>query len=282
MTNYHTHSRFCDGKGEPREYVEYALANGFSALGFSGHSPLPYENTFSIKEDKFEEYCDTIRALKEEYAGRLDIRLGLEIDYVPGLCEDFKPLIERGGLEYTIGSVHLIPNPDAIDYIREHPAEAADYLWMIDGPRYELYDDGLQRHFGGDIRKAAKAFFYQNNVMIESQKPTIVGHFDKIVMHNKDRYFHYDEPWFRDLVYETAHLIRETGCVCEMNTRGIYKGRHYDFYPAKETLKYMNELGIPVIVSTDAHQPSDLTRTEDAEAFLREIHYREIVTTLTF
>ena len=220
------------------------------------------------------------RLMAEEFADRIDIRLGLEIDYVPGLCEDFTPLIEQGGLQYTIGSIHLIPPPDHVDYLRDHPSEAAEHLWMIDGPRYQTYDEGLQRLFGGDIRRAARCFFDQNNRMIESQKPTIVGHFDKIVMHNRDRYFHYDEPWFRNLVYETVQLIRETGCICEVNTRGLYKGRHYDYYPARDTLRHMDELGIPVIVSTDAHAPEDLLRTEGAEEFLAAIHYRNIVTTL--
>ena len=202
---------------------------------------------------------------------------GLEIDYIPGLLEDFAPLVEKGGLEYTIGSVHLIPQPESIGYIRSHPTEAADYLWMIDGAKYERYDEGLQRLFGGDIKRGVRAFFEQNNCMIESQRPTIVGHFDKIVMNNKDRYFHYDEKWFLDLVYETVQLIHETGCICEVNTRGIYKGRHYDFYPARQTLRHMNTLGIPVIVSTDAHLPEDLLHTEGAFEFLEEIGYRNVL-----
>lgn len=279
-TNYHTHSNYCDGKASPREMVEFAIAHGFSHLGFSGHAPLPYENSFSIKDDQYQEYCDTVRALRDEYADRIHISLGLEIDYIPGLHEDFSHLVKAGGLEYVIGSVHLIPAPDSIGYLREHPAEAAEHLWMIDGSRYQTYDEGLQRHFHGDIKAGVKAFFYQNNAMIESQRPTIVGHFDKIVMHNRDRYFQYDVPWFRNLLYETVELIKETGCICEVNTRGIYKGRHYDYYPAKSTLVHMKELGIPVMVSTDAHASEDLVKTEGAEAFLQEIHYPEIVTTL--
>lgn len=278
--NYHTHSCYCDGKATPRQMVDFAVAHGFTHLGFSGHSPLPYQNSFSIPGDKYIEYCDTVRTLRQEYADRIEIMLGLEIDYVPGLCEDFRPLVEQGGLQYTIGSIHLIPPEEHVPYLRKHPEEAAQYLWMIDGPRYETYDEGLQRLFGGDIHRAVRTFFNQNNRMIESQKPTIVGHFDKIVMHNRDRYFHYDEPWFRNLVYETVQLIHETGCICEVNTRGIYKGRHYDYYPAKETLKHMNTLGIPVIVSTDAHAPEDLLRTEGAYEFLDEIHYSNLVSKL--
>ena len=116
--------------------------------------------------------------------------------------------------------------------------------------------------------------------MIESQRPTIVAHFNKIVMHNRDRYFLEHDKWYLDLVYETIELIRETGCIAEVNTRGIYKKRHDDYYPSRELLCHMNELHIPVIVSTDAHCPEDLLRTEGAYEYLRQINYRNIIVEL--
>ena len=271
MTNYHTHSDYCDGKGSPREMATFALAHGFTALGFSGHSPLPFENTFSITD--YAGYCRDIRSLKAEYAGRLDIRLGLEFDYVPGMLEDFTPLIEKGGLEYSIGSVHLIPAPGAAP-------KGADDLWFIDGPRWERYDEGLFRLFGGDIRRGVRAYFQQQNEMLVRNKPTIVGHPDKIVMHNRDRYFTEDEPWYRALALESIHLIKELGRICEINTRGIYKGRHADFYPGKWLIREMQQLRIPVIVSTDAHAPEDLLRTEGAYEFLQEIGYKDVLDTI--
>ena len=269
MTNYHTHSCYCDGKATPREMVEFAVALGFKALGFSGHCPLPFANTFSITD--YEGYCNEIRALQKEYADRIEIRLGLEIDYIPGMLEDFTPLIEQGGLEYTIGSVHLIPAEGCIP-------RSGDDLWMIDGSRYETYDEGLMKHYHGDIRRGVRAYFHQQNAMLERNRPTIVGHPDKIVMHNRDRYFHEDEPWYRALALETIHLIHELGLICEVNTRGIYKGRHADYYPGKWLLQEMKALRIPVIVSTDAHAPEDLLHTEGAYEYLHDIGYRDVLT----
>ena len=266
--NFHTHSCHCDGKGTLREYVEYAVAHGFGQLGFSGHAPVPFENNFAIHADDYSNYCDEVRALKAEYKEQIDIRLGLEIDYIPKVLDDFSDLITRGGLEYFLGGVHLVNNPD------EDPNE----LWFIDGSKQETYDEGLQRVFHGDVRKGVTRFFHQNNEMIERTHPTIVAHFDKIVMHNKNRYFTYEERWFKELVYETVEHIHESGCIAEINTRGLYKGRHTDFYPAKETIQYMNTLGIPVLVGTDAHEPSNLDQFEGAYEFLREIGYKEIVT----
>ena len=270
LSNFHTHSCYCDGKATPREMVEFAVAHGFSELGFSGHCPLPFENTFSITD--YDGYCNEVRALKEEYKDRIKIHLGLEMDYVPGMLEEFTPLIEQGGLEYTIGSVHLIPANDA--------PQGDEDLWFIDGPKWERYDDGLFRLFGGDIRRAVRAYFYQQNAMLERNRPTIVGHPDKIVMHNRNRYFTEDEKWYRDLALETIHLIKDLGLICEINTRGIYKGRHADYYPGKWLIQEMKQLHIPLIVSTDAHMPEDLLRTEGAYEYLKEIGYRDVLQTL--
>ena len=267
-SNFHTHSSYCDGKASPREMVEFAVAHGFTELGFSGHSPLPFENTYSITD--YEGYCNEVRSLQVEYADRIKIFLGLEIDYVPGMLEDFTPLIKKGELEYTIGSVHLIPPEGVTPHGNED-------LWMIDGSRYQTYDEGLMKHFGGDIRRGVRAYFHNENAMLEHNRPTIVGHPDKIVMHNRDRYFHEDEPWYRDLALETIHLIKELDLICEINTRGIYKGRHADYYPGKWIIQEMKVLRIPVIVSTDAHAPEDLLRTEGSYEYLAAISYPEIL-----
>ncbi|MBP5676972.1 MAG: histidinol-phosphatase [Bacteroidales bacterium] len=290
-SNYHTHSCYCDGKATPREMVEFAVAHGFDTLGFSGHGPLPFKNTFSITD--YEGYCREVRALGEEYKDRIEIRLGLEIDYVPGMCEDFAPLIEKGGLDYVIGSVHLIPSPNTYtplppsrgDECRnngDRGEECVNQLWFIDGPKWETYDDGLQRLFGGDIRRGVRAYFHQQNAMIERNRPTIVGHPDKIAMHNRDRYFHEDEPWYEQLALETLSLIHECGLICEVNTRGIYKGRHPDYYPSRWLIRQMKQWRIPLLVSTDAHAPEDLLHDEGAYDFLREIEYPCVLTHIDF
>ena len=73
LFNLHTHSYFCDGKEEPEEYVKQAIELGYHTLGFSSHAPVPFENNFSLKEDKMEEYFSTIRALGEKYKDKINI-----------------------------------------------------------------------------------------------------------------------------------------------------------------------------------------------------------------
>ena len=264
LFNYHTHTRFSDGTGEPGIFVKQALDLGFDALGFSEHSPLPFENTFALGSSQLGEYGSTIRKLAEQHTGKIKIWLGMEMDYIPGHSEDFALFSAQCGLDYTIGSVHLVASPSG-------------ELWFIDGPMPEIYDDGLTYLFGGDIRKAVTAYYRQVNRMIETQKPDIIGHMDKIKMHNRERYFREDEPWYNTLVSETLGLIAEAGTIVEVNTRGIYKKRSSTTYPGIKILKQLKKLGVRVTISSDAHNADELDGAfEIAHGFLGEAGIKEV------
>ena len=67
LFNLHTHTRFSDGSCEPEIYIQEAIRQGFSVLGFSDHTPVPFENKFALSEENLPVYCDTILALKKKY-----------------------------------------------------------------------------------------------------------------------------------------------------------------------------------------------------------------------
>jgi histidinol-phosphatase (PHP family) len=265
--NLHTHSKFCDGTGDPEDYVKEALAKEFNTLGFSSHAPVPFKNSFAIKDDQeLLEYCKTIRDLQVKYKDQVSILLGLEIDYIEGITREFNDFRQRYGLDYTIGSVHLVKNGND------------DRLWFIDGPRVESYDDGLKNIFGGDIRSAVTTYYRQLNQMVTDQKPDIIGHLDKIKMHNKDRYFREDETWYQSLVMDLLDTIKETGSVIEVNTRGIYKKRCNELYPGQWILKEIKEKGLPLTLSADAHKPEEIDGYyPEALKILREIGFKSLV-----
>lgn len=64
-----------------------AFEAGYSVLGFSSHAPLPFETIWNMDWSDLPAYAGVIRELKQRYAPRgMNILLGLEIDYIPGLC----------------------------------------------------------------------------------------------------------------------------------------------------------------------------------------------------
>jgi histidinol-phosphatase (PHP family) len=264
--NHHTHSVYSDGNSHPEDYIKRAIEIGFTMLGFTEHSPLPFENTFSFKSPKKDEYLALFDSLRIKYQGQIELAMAMEFDYIPGMSEDFDPVKKAFGLDYSIGSVHLVGNDNK------------ENLWFIDGPLSEIYEAGLVRFFGGDIRKAVTAYYQQVNEMLSTQQFEIIGHLDKIKMHNRDRYFKENEEWYLKLVAETLELIKRKGVIVEINTRGIYKKRSETTYPGPDILKQISRLGIPVMINSDAHQPHELDGSfSTALSLARNAGIKEVV-----
>lgn len=253
--NYHTHSHYSDGSNAPEDYIVEAIKQGFKGLGFSEHSALPFVNTFALQAGNEEAYCKEINELKAKYSDQIEIYLSLEADYIPGINQGFKELKEGLNLDYLIGSVHLV---------REHISN--NNLWFIDGPRSEIYDEGINQIFGGDVRKAVTAYWQQVNNMVETETFDVIGHLDKIKMHNHGRWFSEQDKWYTDLVNETINLIAEKNSLVEVNTRGLYKGRSDSLFPGEYIIHKLYQKGIGIILSSDAHLPKEISLWFDEAA----------------
>ena len=262
--NFHTHTAYCDGSSAPVDYVVEAIKAGLKSIGFSGHAPVPFKNHFAIPDnDSLKAYAREIEELKVKYDGQINIFLALEADYIPGITFDFKHFMEDLSLDYIIGSVHFVKNEK-------------EGLWFIEGPDRNVWLQGFAECFNGDIREAVIAYYRQINMMIQTQQTDVIGHLDKIKMHNNDEYFREDEPWYFKLVMETLENIKDNGCIVEVNTRGLYKKRSGSLFPGPAILKEMNKMNIPVTISTDAHKPMEVGLLLDETAkTLIETGYRE-------
>jgi histidinol-phosphatase (PHP family) len=139
LGNYHTHSRYDDGRGDLEEYVLAALAKGFRFLGFSGHAPMALPTDWLMKAANLHRYLEELRTLRLKYADRITLLVGLEVDYLPGVAAPRDPRIAGLGLDYVLGSVHYLTVP----------TEGAG--WTVDGSADEL-DAGIAADFGGDRR----------------------------------------------------------------------------------------------------------------------------------
>ena len=259
--NLHTHTIFSDGKSTPEEIIKSAIDSGLQSLGFSDHAPVPFQNSFSIAEGELSNYIAKIEQLKSEFADQIEILLSLEVDHIPALMDDFFIQNPEVNLDYTIGSVHLVG------------VDSPENLWFIDGPKREIYDDGLQQFFGGDIRLAVKAFYHQTNRMLEQQTPDIIGHLDliKIWGHNpiKKSPYAYAEPVLKK--------IRASGLVVEINSAGLRKPVK-EIYPSREIMEQMFRLSIPVTLGSDAHNPQQVGEgLENCVELLKKIGYRSMI-----
>jgi len=264
--NFHTHTSFCDGHGMPGDFVEAALEYDLMAIGFSGHAPVPFKSGHSMEEKDVEAYCELVREQKALHEDQINIYLGLEFDFIPGITHDFNHTVNKYKLDYSIGSVHLVKNPEMED------------LWFIDGPDPAVYDNGIKQIFNGDACKAVETYYGHIIKMVETQRPTIIGHLDKVKMHNKQRFFDKQDKWYLNQVGQTLEVIRSNKCIVEVNTRGIYKKRCNELFPGTDILKMIRSMNIPVTISTDAHKPEETDcYFEDSLEVLLSVGFREVM-----
>lgn len=265
----HTHSRFCDGKLDPADYADSAIREGLTFLGFSSHAPVPdppgaaaVDLFWSMPAASVNEYLRTIQELKLQHRDCLDIRTGLEVDYIPDIMGPAHPMIQSLKLDYTIGSVHVAGCRDD------------GTMWTVDcGP--EKFTAGIHSLFGGSIRAAGCEYYRRIRQMVTEAPPDIIGHFDLFKKNNKlMEFIDESETWYRDAVFETLDCISDSRCILEVNTGGIARGFADEPYPSMFILKRCRQLNIPVMLNSDAHHPDNLTRHFDlASDMLRAAGY---------
>jgi histidinol-phosphatase (PHP family) len=275
LTNYHTHHRVCDGKGEAADYVRAAIEKGFDALGFSSHAPLPIANRWTMPREEFPAYRAEIQRLREAYAGRIEIYLGLEIDFISG---DFAAaggastrFPAQGslswppeGLDYYIGAVHVFPGGPA--GYREVDNTAEDYEAIRD------------ENYGGDMRAFVAGYYGYETELLRRFRPPVLAHMDLIKKNNiGEKYFREDSPWYRELVRGLIPVIAEARTIVEVNTGGLARGRTSTVYPSPWILRLLREADIPIMLNSDAHIPENLDAWfGPAREIIREAGYTHL------
>ena len=264
-TNYHSHTHYCDGKMPPEDYILEAMKQGVSIYGFSSHCPVPFENEWSVKESDLPAYLNEIDTLKIKYSGQIELYKSLEIDFIPGLISVNSEIIKSARLDYTIGSVHFInqfPNGD---------------WWEIDGS-ISRFKEGLTTIYKNDIQKAVSDYFLQIRQMVEEACPDIIGHIDKIKMHNgKEFFFDENEAWYKREMQKTLEVVRASGAIIEVNTRGMYKKYCEEPYPGSGFLKEILHMNIPVCINSDSHHITEITKGfTEAASLLQSIGFKQL------
>lgn len=239
-STFHSHSCFDDGYDELETYIISAIAKGFKVFGFSAHAPVIFDSDWNMKQERFEEYIQTIEVLKKKYKDSIEIYTGLEADYYPG-CTDWRV---KNGIDYTIGAIHFIKNDETGVYM------------PLDGNREE-FEDTLKNGFDNDVQSLVGAYYSQIRDMLLKMPPNIIAHLDVIKKNNNyGKYFNEDDDYYRDEVLKTLDIISLSNTIIEVNTGGIARGYLSEPYPSKWILESCLDMDIPIMVNSDSHHPN--------------------------
>ncbi len=251
LTNYHTHSTYCDGKNSPEEMALAAIKKGFDALGFSGHGFTKRDTSFCMRD--VEGYISTIRGLAEKYKANIQIYLGVEEDLIyPANREDY---------DYIISSSHYV-------------LKDGEY-YSVDGSP-ECLDKCLSL-FGNDPIQYAHAYYGPFCEYILKRKPDIIGHFDLITKFDEinDGMF-MDDREYVQIASEYLDIAIGSGCLFEINTGAIARGMRTTPYPSAELLHRMKKADVGIVLNSDCHDKNMLDCWfGEAKAMLRDIGFRK-------
>jgi len=268
LEDFHTHSQRCHHAiGTIEDYVKKGIELGLTTIGISDHFPyeflkkidrIPY-GEYAMTLEEVEDYFSTIEMLREKYKEKINIRVSFEVDYFEdqetALNVHLDKIIDR--LDYILGSIHILDFKDGRG------------SWGFDDGRF--LDD--YEHYGPDN---VYSQYYETIFKMVSSKDfnfDILCHFD---LPKKFNHFPKNEELIENLVTKTLELIKKRDIVMEINTGGLRKAVKAQ-YPSFKIIKQMYELDIPILLGSDAHDPSEVAwEFKSTIKKLEEIGYNQL------
>jgi histidinol-phosphatase (PHP family) len=220
----HSHTPLCGhAVGEPEEYAAMAEVRGLKGIIFTCHSPLPggFASEVRMAPEEFDTYVAMVARAREMFAGRVDVRLGLESDYYPGVEPWLKELHARVPLHHVLGSVHY---------------QMRDYRALF---------------YRGDLAAYQEVYYEHLALSAESGLFDTLAHPD-LIKNEAPEKWNFEKV--RPLVIRALDRIAVTGVAMELNTSGLFKALP-EMNPSPSQLVLMRERGIPVVLGADAHTP---------------------------
>jgi len=225
MYDTHMHTPLCKhATGQPEEYAAVAQQKGLKGIVITCHSPIDgmkWGPEVRMETNQFDEYLVMVERARKTWKGRIDVCLGLESDYVPGLEPWLEDLHSRADFHYILGSVH---------------------------PHLHEYRD---RYFNGDIITFQKEYF---DILVMAAE---TGYFDSLAHPDFVKVVHpyqWSPEVLMDHINHCLDRIAVTGTAMELNTSGLNK-MPAEMNPGHSILVEMQRRNIPVVVGSDAHSP---------------------------
>ncbi|WP_010303789.1 histidinol-phosphatase HisJ [Kurthia senegalensis] len=249
----HIHSPYCPHgtKDSFEQYIEKAIASGFTDISFTEHAPAPEgfldptpERDSFMTIHEFETYVNELKQLQRKYHNQIRIRIGIELDYIEGYEIQTTAFLKKYGhlLDDAILSVHFLKyngTYTCIDFSDEVFIAFAKQVGSVEAV-YQLYYDTIIQSIQADLGMA---------------KPKRIGHPTLI---HKFQLAHKETINDDTQVQTVLRLIAKKGYELDVNSAGLSKKYCLESYPPVSYITLAKELQIPLVFGSDAHQASDL------------------------
>lgn len=270
----HIHTHYSHGSSEVFEMSLSAVENGIKNIGFAEHFHYDYLEDYGLptvagravegtKMENFKMYYKSVERAQKYFKEKLNIRLGVEIDYIKGEDEKIKKALDaqpffsdfrelqperKFEFDFIMGSVHFFGKP--LKYFSDYKDRGDD--WMVN------------------------EYFLQTKSLIESDIFDIIGHPELIkyfVALTEDDYKHYLD--------EITSLLKKYNTAVDLNTDYIKiadeKSAMENINPGLAMLGMCRDKNIPLVLGSDAHRPEKIANNfSEAKKVLRKINIHKL------
>lgn len=261
--SYHTHTNtfgIYDGKNSVEEMLSAAEALGWTEIGISNHLIYhPKVNKFTPQffnddaeaEDVYKKTIAEIREVASHH--KIKTFVGFEVDFIMDNSwrQSFEKMMTKLDYDYLIGSSHCLYNHNA--------------TWFLN--IYEMMFKNIK--IDDDIKHEGIVNYWRNVVeSIKSGYFDFIAHFDVLKIFGMATETEWnDDKW---KIIETLAAYHHP---YELNTSGWNKAGEQ--HPQEWTLKELNKLDVPIIISDDAHTTAMLGQHfSRAEQMLDNMGYK--------
>lgn len=256
--NYHTHTTRCHhAVGSDEAYVISAIKGGYEELGFSDHGCWQYDSDYvsgiRMKLSEFDDYYQSISALKEKYKDQISIKIGMESEYFPAYMEWLKAFVQEKQIDYLILGNHF----DGSDEYGEYYGSAC-------------YDDKMLVKYVDDAIAGLETGLF-----------SYIAHPD-LFMRGREIF----DELAKEESLRLCKYCKEHEIPLEFNLEGLMVSdkRNVTGYPHPTFWYIAASVGNDVIIGVDAHHnqsfESDYYRNQ-AIAFLKALNMN-IIDTITY
>ena len=243
QADMHMHTWFStDSEACPRDMADETVRKGLKTICFTDHfdkDDLEWgeEGIFDV-----DAYFVEMQKLQEEYAGKLNIRIGIELGLRTYLKDYYEELTKKYPFDFVIGSVHNVP----------YKKDAEGNILYTDPAAEKLFTD----------RTDKEAYRLMMETTLENVRTSdcfqTLGHLDYVVRYGKSREKEYSYTDYADIIDEILKLLIEKEKGLEVNSAGLKYGLPFA-HPHPDVLKRYRELGGEIItIGADAHKPEHI------------------------
>ena len=239
----HVHTKLCHhARGEMEEYVLAAIGKGLRKLIFLEHLEVGvnyFESTWLTEED-FNYYHAEGKRLQEEYQGRIEIGLGIEVGYNPKFLEEIQRRLalhtwDRIGISY-----HFLETDSA-------------HLNMVSSKQVNI--DAMDQ-FG--VHEIVTRYYKNLQKAVEKLPGQVLCHIDAVLRHHPNVVMTQEH---NALIDELLDSVARNNMSLEVNTSG-YRIKD-EPSPSLDILRKAIKKNIPLVAGSDAHRPEDVGRHFD-------------------